>query len=332
MQENSSNLTIIIPIDLDRRGIDILEKLKFIVHIIIKSNFELSIGHNDKNSQLDKNLKNFIKSINKSSIKQIYLHSSNVSEYSNMAKLRNIAFSSVKTEYILLLDVDIYPDIKAFEYFLHLAVENNSFSMAPCLYLTEKGTKELKNNFQFYKKRIVKEYLQYSRNYVLHLAIPSSVIFLKSDDFKTLNGFNEDYSGHGYEDFDFMIKLAVKYNLINLDSSLLIDKTYVAPLLSFGFRAELAKLCLENVLDKKFVFHLHHPRNSKEGYYKAREKNSEIFKKYLESLVEEQISNTAIPPLIFDFYELCEKKNINPDSFLVLLDGRPKNMDRKSLY
>lgn len=45
----------------------------------------------------------------------------------------------------------------------------------------------------------------------MHLASPSSITILKSADYETLHGFDESFRGHGYEDFDFLVRLYNHY-------------------------------------------------------------------------------------------------------------------------
>jgi predicted glycosyltransferase involved in capsule biosynthesis len=66
-----------------------------------------------------------------------------------------------------------------------------------------------------------KKFFDFSRKEFLHLASPSSITILKSDDYRMIKGFDERFRGHGYEDFDFLIRL---YELHGMLKNLMISR------------------------------------------------------------------------------------------------------------
>ena len=124
-----------------------------------------------------------------------------------------------------------------------------------------------------------------------------------------------------------LTRMAVYLNKINIESDFFIDKTYVAPLFAQGFRGELAKLCLENLLKKKIAIHLFH-KKVKDDYYKSRINNANIFINKIKALF---IFEKKLPlkkyPLLEKCYELCLKNGNDFSEFSILL----KNIHHKKI-
>jgi len=243
--------------------------------------------------------------------------------------LRNLAVSSAKFETILFLDADIYADIELFQYLACRVAGGEPYAMLPCLYLTPTGTRELLS--RKIGMDIINGFFQFDRKKVLHLAMPSSIIAMKKEDYFSLGGFNEAYKGHGYEDFDFMMRLIMKSSKVKAASEILIDKPYRAPLLSEGFRAVLAEKCIPHVLEKKFAFHLWHPRNGKESYYLRRSENAKIFQGELRKCLDinyEMEINSGVPFLIEPFFRACMEKGYKPTDFYALFHAAPSHQGR----
>ena len=120
-----------------------------------------------------------------------------------------------------------------------------------------------------------------------------------------------------------MIRLISKYeSFLNKDAY--IDRAYKAPLLAEGFRADLAKYCLESLIKNKIVLHQYHSKKYKE-YHEQRIKNSEIFRKKFFNNIYDNVNQkiNVAPRLIADFYSLCDKYNTPVSRFLVLMDACP---------
>ncbi len=318
---NNFEFSIIMPIDLNRRAIDILKKIKDIIKQL-PENIELVIGHNDKNTFHDFLLKNISQ---KSNIKLVSVSIEN--NITNNSMLRNIAVKESSSEIIFLMDVDIWFDIKLYSDCAKLVKEKEKpFVMLPCIYLTQKGSKIIK---KMQREDMFEKFISFRRDIFQHIANPSSVIFLNKNDYFEVGTFDEKFIGHGYEDFDFMIRLSLHYNLIKHHSDFLIDKSYRSSILSEGFRKYLGAISLPYFFEKMVAFHLHHKKDSKEKYYEKRKDNSKYFMEKTSTiindleLIEEKNFN------LFDLYkELCKSYKINIDEFGVLLDTREGHKDR----
>lgn len=315
-------ISAIIPIDLARRPLDIIKKAKFIAECAEKNNISIIFGHNDRNSIYDNYFKTSIKKHDSSRVISIRSKKSNI----NTSKLRNIACHSVDTDFTLLLDVDIHPDFSVyFKYLNKIKNGDKNFYIFPCLYLTKYGSKMISKN-KIDRAEMTERYYSYSRKEFLHLASPSSITLLKTEDYHKLNGFNEDYEGHGFEDFDFLIRLA-KLHTINLQyEDFIVNKTARSPLFALGFRKYIGALCLELLLEKDLAFHIHHSKCNTLDYYSSRECNYEKFR-----LIHGDELNKNIyshPDLINEFLVQCSMRGVEVKEYSILFENKPGHIDR----
>ena len=313
------SVAIIIPIDFRRRCSQIKHRLKELAGSVVGTEFFLIVAYShDKESE--KWLKDGENTWGRGVLETVPVFGT--SSMPELARLRNEAVKKTDAEYILLLDVDILADIDTFRELVKDAKQGDGFSMAPCFYLTNSGNGRIK---KYGKKIIIKEYLNFSFDSVMHVARPSSVVSMKREDYWAAGGFCEKYNGHGYEDFDFLIRMAIyknrplNYNVID------VDETYRSPLLSIGFRAELAKLCVNNLLDGNIVFHLYHDKNKRDFYYKKRENNKLIFKNRIDAFKEISLNDEFDISLVEYFIKFCKEKNKNYIDYSSLFDARPRH-------
>ncbi|MDW4561960.1 MULTISPECIES: galactosyltransferase-related protein [Aeromonas] len=315
-------LTAIIPIDLHRRPKDLINKAVSLARAAQENNIHSVFGHNDRNTKYDREL---IRKL--SAYPLVTINSENkTTDNINAAALRNLAFKAVKTNYIVLLDVDIYPDFDLLVKYMYRLVDSTvPFYVLPCLYLTKHGTKMLnknKVNIETLKAR----FFSFSRKEFLHLASPSSVTILKARDYRAINGFDENYCGHGYEDFDFLVRLYDLHRLINKSHDFLLDLNARSPLFSVGFRRYLGEFCLDALLEKDMVFHLYHEKEHREDYYLARKENYNKFTKIHSDKISESKYSDAT--LLSPFISLCARKGVSIHDYSALFDNKPGHIDR----
>ena len=314
--------TIVTIADFANRPWQLLERLTELASVLDSSEFELVIGHANREQPADIELKKRMADYVGVKIISV-IPNGNLQE---LSRLRNAAVSESRSPILILLDADIYPDLALFRALTGKVSAGQRLSIAPCMYLTSAGSKCIKKPYGI--SHIVNSTLAYSPEFVVHWAIPSSVMALRNSDYWEVGGFFEKYVGHGYEDFDFMLRIALHADLITPTGDLLIDKTYRAPLLSIGFRAALGRLCLTNLLEKNIAFHLYH-KNYNSSYRKRRLENAKIFHKRIMELVcshEQFIYNGYTLTLINDFFVECLKQKIDPVEFYALFDARPRYM------
>lgn len=319
----ADNITIVVPLDLKRRSISLVSRIVRLAEACGPAGMRLVIGHADRSTIYDKRLIQFTR--RHSHVK--VLSTPEPSQLPNLSRLRNIAAEAADDGVLLFLDADIAPDIGVFQALAKQVFEGSPFAMAPCLYLSDAGTRRLKGGTPL--PTIIKNSLSFSPFEFMHWAFPSSVMAMRREDFFKVDGFYEGYIGHGYEDFDFMLRLALQKKLVTPSFDLLVDRPYRAPLLAEGFRSALGALCLPNLLQGNVAAHLFHPRDSMEGYYGQRQINAKLFHErmgnHLASL-DTPLPSLSIPPMVSAFFEECAKHAIAPAKYYALFDDRPRHL------
>jgi predicted glycosyltransferase involved in capsule biosynthesis len=316
-------VSIVTIVDLSLRAKQIEERVLSLINSVAESEFSFFIAHADRGTRADYRFKKIV-----SVFPNVFCISVNTSGADiELSRLRNEAVKCIGGGIVLLLDVDIYPDLRLFKSLAALVEAGNPVVIAPCVYLTSSGTRLIQEPLG--PDMILDSSLNFCADYVLHWALPSSVMAFDYSNYIAIGGFYEGYVGHGYEDFDFMLRLALHAGVINASSELLIDSTYRAPLLSIGFRAILARLCLSNLLDKNIAFHLFHGKDLLSNYYKRRKSNAEIFNfrfKEIVSFYSYSKSQQSTRALIDDFFIQCDRRGANPSAFYSLFDARPRHL------
>ncbi|EFN4662392.1 capsular biosynthesis protein [Escherichia coli] len=321
----SNELTVIIPIDLRFRHRDIIKKASLFARHASKAGVRVIFGVSSPN---DKVRREFLSEFEFYTNVVVTL-STTCTKNVNSSMLRNLAFEKCETKYIALLDVDIFPDFLLLgKYLKYLSDSIKPFYILPCLYLTQSASVSMM------KGRVTTETLKckffsYSRKEFLHLACPSSLTLMHAEDYLLLNGFDINFEGHGYEDFDFLIRLSRLHNLLEDKQDLFIDKTSRSPLFSVGFRKYLGKLCFEQLANKDIAFHLFHPKDGNSSYHKLRAKNKIIFmKKYADN----NIISVNEEFLIVSFLEYCQNNNFDILDYSILFDNKPGHIDRYDTF
>jgi predicted glycosyltransferase involved in capsule biosynthesis len=320
-----NDLSIIVPLDFSQRPLDILFKAIHLCKAAHPTGCRIIFGHADRGTLVDRLAYKVLSSFSHSRVVCEKISSTAI----NTSLLRNIAFEKVETKFLLLLDVDIWPDIELFSKYLKLLVSGKSpLYFLPCIYLTKTGSRKLKKK-QLDPEDLTKKFFNFSRKDFLHIASPSSITFMYSEDFRSVGGFDQNFEGHGYEDFDFMLRLARYHKLISPTPSFFSNEPSRSPLFASGYRRELGRLCLPTLFNKDFAYHLHHAKPKASKYYEARTKNFEIFKnKHQELASGEEESAT----LIEDFIKLCSSNNQIISYFSALFENKPGHVDRYDTF
>ena len=202
--------------------------------------------------------------------------------------------------------------------------------MAPCLYLSDKGSKELKRTAN--SKELWTKYLRFENTQFMHIAMPSSVILLHTEDYSKINGFDEGYLGHGFEDFDFMIRLWHLNGWSEITArDIATNQPYKAAILAYGFRGKLARLSWLALSNNIIAMHLFHHVEKNEKYYDARIDNFELFKKKLNafSFFNGVEGIHQVPENIALFFQVCEENVKSPFNYERLFDATPAHLRDK---
>lgn len=325
--DSLKNLTAIVPLDLEFRAKDIVAKARLMTELCNGTLLRIIFAHNDRKTVADSQLKKSLSGKNNVSLISGAFYEGTV----NSGLLRNIAFKAVQTDYLVLLDVDLWLDLEILAKYLTKIIRNEElFTIIPCLYLSEAGSRSL-----VFKKKSTKllreQYFAFSRKDFLHLANPSSIVILRSDDYELLNGFDVTFTGHGYEDFDFLLRLAVLHSKISPSLDFFEHTTMRAPLFAQGFRRELGRFCLTPLLEKDFFFHIFHQKsNQSDLYYSLRQKNYLYFCEKHKTFVDGE--RPADPTLMTEFIHLCSNSERNVQDYSIYFENKPGHVDRYDTF
>ena len=298
------DLSIIIPIDLSYRSSDILQRIKHLAVIAQNQPIRFILGCNAQPERKVQQLKKVIEAC-----PQITLVMDQ-SASGHLSRLRNIALAQVQTRYVMFLDIDIHINLEQIQNaFAQVQQHPAQLCMYPCLYLSKKGSKQVNRLTLTAFKHA---YYDFRRDLILHLAFPSSIIITDLKSVHAIKGFDEQFIGHGYEDFDFMLRLFHHKELVEYQPSLLIDETYLAPMMATGFRAILAESQLEQLLKKQYFLHIHHEKDKKSLYHQQRQTNQQRFEmKLKQHIKEDRATIDTTPPYLFKvFCELLAQKQL----------------------
>ena len=196
---------------------------------------------------------------------------------------RNIGVENVSKKYIIFFDVDI----DFHQNFLQLLVKevNNvletnkkSFLMLPCLYLSEYGTEKWINSQDKLKTLYLyrESYLKGEIEFVLRLALNTSLIVLSTSLFYKVGKFQENFYGHGGEDFEFL------HRLVSYSPHSMKEEDYYSnvveqfPAHYIGFRKYMAIYALEYFFTDLLTVHKWHERSLGNIFYMKKNKNYKL--------------------------------------------------------
>lgn len=208
------------------------------------------------------------------------------------AKARNMGVKLSSKEYILFFDVDldfheIFLDLLIKEIDQKLSINTKSFLMIPCLYLTKEGT--LYYNERMDKLNTVRtmreSFLLGENKYVERTAINTSLVITRKAHFLEIGQFDENFSGHGGEDFELLHRLASFFPHSKRSNS---DEYYTDIVAQFiidyqGFRQYLAYYSLEYLFTDLLIIHRWHKRPLFNSFYWKRVKNEELLYKKMKN-------------------------------------------------
>ena len=194
----------------------------------------------------------------------------------NNSLLRNVALSKVSTAFLIYLDIDIFLD-KDLLIDMVKSTEKEQFSAVPCLYLSESESKLFQKQANPKAGTVINKYLNGDKACYRNLALPSSVIMLTKDLAQRIGPWDILFNGHGFEDFDYEIKLFKELNLLTFDEESKVYNPTQACALMRGFRADLALFYTKNLFSKKWAIHLFHEVRNRANYSKMRQQNHTYF-------------------------------------------------------
>ncbi|EOH7267807.1 TPA: galactosyltransferase-related protein [Campylobacter jejuni] len=238
-------------------------------------------------SSKDHELKNFIQ-VNH----HIYLKDMDQKAFSQ-GRCRNLGASYAHSNVLLFLDVDCYISLDNFEKILKLIqIKNisqniNALIVLPVVYLSKEANEKLKQYDDKFWDILIQEDLFTAKNTWVKFFSPSSTssIVINKHQFLRLGGNDENFIGHGYEDFDLfarILKTCVSFEKMPVNLS------YDARNWNFfdfkGFRSWFSLLGYEACFYGIYMYHFYHIEPNQNAYMQNKDKNHQLFYKHLKNI------------------------------------------------
>jgi len=231
----------------------------------------------------------------------------------SLAQCRNFGALQANAKVILFLDADCFLSLSTLKKLLDLSLakdiagNENEFLMLPCLYLNKEASE-----FFSTQEPILWDVLAQSdlaraqRKYVQNFARASSLVLFNKAKFEALGGYDESFIGHGYEDFEFLLRFLQETSEFEcLPRDLCFDSRSWEFSEFKGFRALFSLLGLEGVSYGLYALHFWHTNPNQNGYLDNREKNHVQFYERLKVFEKQQ---NALKSLNFNKKNLDQNK------------------------
>ncbi|HEB9339992.1 TPA: glycosyltransferase, partial [Campylobacter coli] len=211
----------------------------------------------------------------------------------SQGRCRNLGATYAHSDVLLFLDVDCYISLDSFEKILKLIqIKNiskniNALMVLPVIYLNKEASEKIKQYDEKFWDILIQDDLLTAKNTWIKFFAPSSTssIIINKYQFLRLGGNDENFIGHGYEDFDLfsrILKTCVSFEKMPMNLS------YDARNWNFfdfkGFRAWFSLLGYEACFHGIYMYHFHHIEPNQNAYMQNKDKNHQLFYRHLKNI------------------------------------------------
>ncbi|EKQ4296916.1 glycosyltransferase [Campylobacter jejuni] len=280
-------LSVIIPFGLskERPYIEerVIEKAKY-----FKSDENIEFIFVEGYSSLENNLKQIIENSG-----HIYLKDKDQKDYFSQGRCRNLGAIYANSKVIMFLDVDCYISLDSFEKILKLIqIKNisqniNALIVLPVVYLNKEANEKLKQYDDKFWDILIQEDLFTAKNTWVKFFAPSSTssIVINKYQFLRLGGNDENFIGHGYEDFDLFVRvLKACVSFEKMPTNLSYDARNWNFFNFKGFRSWFSLLGYEACFYGIYMYHFYHIEPNQNAYMQNKDKNHRLFYKHLKNI------------------------------------------------
>ncbi|EFN2861031.1 glycosyltransferase [Campylobacter jejuni] len=280
-------LSVIIPFGLskERPYIEerVIEKAKY-----FKSDENIEFIFVEGYSSLENNLKQIIENSG-----HIYLKDKDQKDYFSQGRCRNLGAIYANSKVIMFLDVDCYISLDSFEKILKLIqIKNisqniNALIVLPVVYLNKEANEKLKQYDDKFWDILIQEDLFTAKNTWVKFFAPSSTssIVINKYQFLRLGGNDENFIGHGYEDFDLFVRvLKACVSFEKMPTNLSYDARNWNFFNFKGFRSWFSLLGYEACFYGIYMYHFYHIKPNQNAYMQNKDKNHRLFYKHLKNI------------------------------------------------
>ncbi|EAI1053792.1 capsular biosynthesis protein [Campylobacter coli] len=202
----------------------------------------------------------------------------------SLGQCRNLGIVNAKSDVVMSLDVDYVISEKNLENILELISikeidkNPNAFLVLPCIFLNEFGTEFLQRYKLSLWDNIIIHDMNFDRKFIKFLTPASSTIIMNRFKFLELGGNDQEFVGHGYEDFDLMMRILKNCTDFEaIPTNLEFDYRNWSFNDYKGFRALFSVVGNEACVHGIYLYHLWHAEPNQNGYLDNRELNHQKF-------------------------------------------------------
>lgn len=202
----------------------------------------------------------------------------------SQGRCRNLGAINANSDVIMFLDVDCVISRKNLESILKLISikeidkNPNTFLILPCMLLNEYGTEILQNYNLDLWDNILRDDMIYDRKFIKFITPASSTFIMNRFKFLELGGNDNGFVGHGYEDFDLLMRILKNCaNFESMPANLEFDYRNWSFNDYKGFRALFSLVGQEACMHGIYLYHLWHIEPNQNGYLDNRELNHQKF-------------------------------------------------------
>lgn len=203
-------------------------------------------------------------------------------------KVRNAAVAHATGQYIFLFDADLLISrtmaAQLSDFVRELASEMPQvFRMFPCLYLSQAYSSHFTAEFlnpAMHQALYQKVFTSWFRGEVCKvdgIALASSCLLINREWFLAIGGFRQEFTGHGYEDFELIHRLAMYYPVGKRPADYPEDVKSQFPADYRGFRRYFSHYAVPHLFNGEFLLHQWHPRPLTRPYHRKRKNNEARF-------------------------------------------------------
>ena len=292
-------------------------------------------------------------------IRYIYLHTND--QEISMSRARNIGAQYAISEYIMFMDVDLYPYNNFYNDILNeiqiqrLDQYANDFLMVGAIYLTKEHGVDLffKTDEDLRKNMLIQKLLEDDRTYIEKFSTGTSVNVYNRYSYLSHGGYDEDFCNWGYEDIEFNMRMINSSSKFPVPQERLLDYKNFQTIDEYKGWKSVYRLFGDITFQKGIIlFHVWHEVDENSKYQQGRSENLALLHKkhqaFLQNQTEPQplaslnkgstllfsktnpfIYNKKILPILGTIHYLDEK-DLAPQTMLAYI--QQNNIDRVLMF
>ncbi|MFC5775839.1 hypothetical protein [Ectobacillus antri] len=237
---------------------------------------------------------------NEYDVNYIYLDTSY--EMFSAGKARDVGAIWANAEYLFFQDIDLlgyegfYDELLIEIEARELCYNNEDFIMIPAIYLTEEASKEYINtNPKLRKSKFVQKVYEGNKDLYVNLASGSSALLINRLHYLSIGGHDNDFFGHGFEDFELIHRLSSISNYYKRPREYYTDFRNWGATDYKGFRSLFRLHGDLAAIKGMYLFHIYHPNNKKSAYVSSTANNRKLLTDKMKQYDEGKTVLTPLP-------------------------------------